>query len=290
MKKRGMFLFVLLSAIFFSSMVSAACMLDVSLVNQDPYPAVQGESVKLLFQMSGVQNPECNGAYFRLEPGYAFSLPQNDGIRTLSGGTFAQNYKNEWVIPFTLNVNKDAIDGDAQIDVYYSPGTGPIGYYISKKFNVTLRDLKADFEIRVQNYVSLTNAITFQVLNIARVDVRALTINIPNQETISVKGSRTNIVGDLDSQDYTTTSFEAIPKEGDIILDITYTDEVGIRREIQKSVVYDPKDFQDRIADQKSSPIMTWVIVLLVIGLIVYWIYARKKKKKMIEERRKRMR
>jgi len=289
MKKRGMFLLVLLSAVFFSSMVSAACMLDVSLVNQDPYPTVQGESVKLLFQMSGVQNPECNGAYFRLEPGYAFSFPQNDGVRTLSGGTFAQNYKNEWVIPFTLNVNKDAIDGDAQIDVYYSPGTGPIGYF-SKKFNVTIQDSIADFEIYVQNYVPSTNIITFQILNIAKVDVRALTIRLPTQGTISVKGSRTNIVGDLDSLDYTTASFEAIPTEGEITLEISYTDIVNVRREIQKSVVYDPKYFQDRIADQKSSPIMTWVIVLLGIGLIVYWIYARKKKKKMIEERRKRMR
>ena len=71
MKKRGkLILSSLFFAIFLISLVSAVCTLEVSLVNQDPYPAVQGDTVRILFQVSGVQDSSCNGASFQLDPGY----------------------------------------------------------------------------------------------------------------------------------------------------------------------------------------------------------------------------
>ena len=170
--KKDIFLgiFVLLFMFSLFSVVSAAgsCNLQVSLVNQDPYPAVQGDTVKLLFQVSGVQNPDCKGAIFRLDPGYAFSLTQGDGIQILQGSTFTQNYNNDWTIPYTLNVNKDASDGDAPIDVFYSGGN-TLGFSSSsQRFNISVQDSRATFEVYVSNYDPTTKTISFQILNTAK--------------------------------------------------------------------------------------------------------------------------
>ena len=108
--------------IFLISLISAACVLSVSLVNQDPHPAVQGETVDLLFQLSGVNDPSCEGASFRLDPGYSFTLSAEDfGVKRLQGSTFSQGSKTDWVIPYTLQVREDALQ---KIVRYYTREAG----------------------------------------------------------------------------------------------------------------------------------------------------------------------
>ncbi|PJE81872.1 hypothetical protein COU58_00085 [Candidatus Pacearchaeota archaeon CG10_big_fil_rev_8_21_14_0_10_32_42] len=288
MKKRGkLILSSLFFAIFLISLVSAVCTLEVSLVNQDPYPAVQGDTVRILFQVSGVQDSSCNGASFQLDPGYSFTLNSQDmKVRSLSGGTFTQG-KSEWNIPYTLQVNRDAFDGDAEVTVLYSAGSTLSVSPISKNFDIRIQDSHADFEIDVKDYNPLTKIITFEISNIANIDTTLLKLNIPEQENIEIKGSNVNIVGDLDSQEYTTADFEATPKDGEIFIIISYTDQAGVRRTIQKSTTYDSKYFEGRAGENGGSSTVTWVIILVIIGLIAFWFYRRHQKKKLIAERRK---
>ena len=82
MKKSQYYFSFLLFALLVMSLalpcVSAdLCNPAVSLINQDPYPAVPGEYVKLLFQISGVSNPECASTSVELKPSYPFSLDCN---------------------------------------------------------------------------------------------------------------------------------------------------------------------------------------------------------------------
>lgn len=269
---------------------TSSCDLQVSMVNQDPYPAVQGDTVKLLFQVSGVQNPSCNGAIFRLDPGYAFSLTQNNSIQILQGSTFTQNYNGDWVLPYTLKVAKDAPDGDSQVEVFYSPGNTLSYSSATERFNVSVQDSRASFEVYVSNYNPTTRTITFQILNTAKVDVKALTMQIPEQGALQVKGANTNIVGDLDSNEYTTADFEGTPSDGNISVIISYTDQAGVRRTVEQEVPYNSIYFTGRVSDQGGSSAITWIVVIIIVGGIAYWFYRRrKKKKKMMEERRKRM-
>jgi len=296
MRKEGDFLVIVLFFILVFSFASVfanadSCNLGVSLVNQDPYPAVQGDTVKLLFQMSGVGNPECRGATFKLDPDYAFSFTENDSIKTLIGGTYAENYKSYWTIPYTLKVNKDAPDGDNQIEVYYSPGPN-INYskvVYSKFFNISIQDSRADFEIYVQDYDLGTSALTLQILNVAEVDVKAVTIIIPEQENIILKSSNTNIVGDLDSNEYTTANFNGVPLDGEIILNISYTDQANVRRNIQKSVNFNSKYFESSESSGISQSLTIIILVVVIILLVTFWLYRRNIKKKRMEERRKRI-
>jgi len=294
MKKNVLFGVILLVlgifVITLNGVHAASCDLKVSLVNQDPYPAVQGDSVKLLFQISGVQNPDCKGAVFKLDPEYSFTFADKTdaSFKVLPGGTYSQDTQNYWLIPYNLKVNSDTLDGDAEVQAYFSPGTSTSTQNLyTQKFNVNIQDSRADFEVHVKNYDSLTKTITFEILNIAKVDIKALTVEVPDQENVNIKGSKFNIVGDLDSNEYTTADFEATPKDGNITLQLSYTDKSNVRRTLTKKVTYESKYFEGRATDKKGSSVYTWIVVLVILGLLVFWYLGKKKKKKaMIEKRR----
>jgi len=272
MKRNYIFLFI--GAILLLSLAgvfAASCNLQVSLVNQDPDTAVQGDSVKLLFQVSGVENPECKGVVFKLDPEYSFSFADrsDSNFKVLSGSTYFQDYKNTWIIPYTLKVNKEALDGDAEVQVFYAPGTSTLNQsYLSKKFSVRIQDSRADFEVYVRNYNPTTKIITFEILNTAKVDIKALTMEVPKQESIKIKGSNVNIVGDLDSNEYTTADFEGTPSNGEITLKVSYTDQAEVRRIVEEVVNYDSSYFEDRVSDKKGSPVTTWIIVIVVVHIM----------------------
>ena len=123
--------------------------------------------------------------------------------------------------------------------------------------------------------------LTFEILNIAESDIESLTIEIERQDNIIVKGSNRNIVGSLDANEDTTFSFEATPMDGDIDLEIYYTDTTGVRRNVKKSVSYDSIYFTDRARDQNGNSSGVYWGVGIVVILLIWWFFFRKKKHKM---------
>ena len=184
------------------------------------------------------------------------------------------------MVPFKVRVDPDALDGDNPFEISYSEGLINPALKL-KEFNLFVKDVRVDFELNIKDYDYSTDTLTLEILNIGESDVEAVTIEIPEQENIQVKGSNKNIVGALDSNDYTTADFEATPQEEGLIdLIIYYTDEIGTRRVKEESVYFNPSSFQDRNADKKGVSTSTYVISFLVIFGIAYWIYRRAKKKK----------
>ncbi|MEK6850524.1 MAG: hypothetical protein AABX85_03040 [Nanoarchaeota archaeon] len=66
-----LFMFVLVGFISLTNFVHAeSCSPTVTLLNQDPYPVIPGEYVKLVFQIEGLANSECGKVYFELIEDY----------------------------------------------------------------------------------------------------------------------------------------------------------------------------------------------------------------------------
>lgn len=278
--KRGLIIIIAsILAVFFLQFISATCTLDAELVNQDPYPALPGGYVELVFQLSGVENPECNGANFRLVPKYPFSLEEGEKAeRTLEASTYTQKYKKEWVIPYKLVVDKNALDGKKEIEVRYSKGISGKDTYYSEFFNVTVEDVRTDFEISVKNYDKENKEILFEILNIGKHSVEALTVEIPEQENIVLRKGQRIIMGSLDSNEEETFTFNAELKKGEINLTIIYTDKINERRSINKSVFFEPKYFQE--TKKKGGSFWVYLILLVVIVTVVLWIRKKAKDKK----------
>ncbi len=268
--------------LFLFQLVSAVCTINVSMINQDPYPAIPGEPVKVVFQVNGISNVDCNTVEFGVRDNFPFTVdPSSENPVFINSGVYAKRYSSFYTAPFKIRVDENALDGDTPIEVYYSSNGSQSGER-PQDFNIYIENTKADFEVYVKDYNYNTRILTFEILNIADVDVEALTMEIPQQENLEIKGANKVVVGDLDSNEYTTADFEAIMKnDGDINLSIDYTDSVNIRREINKTVYFDSSYFKDLTRDKTSISIWVYLIFLAIIGFVGWKLYKRHKKKKL---------
>jgi hypothetical protein len=269
----------------FGNSVLAICDLDISLLNQDPYPAIPGDYVKVVFQIDGLENPECGEVTFGIKEEYPIYLDPNvTNPIVINSGTFQKDYGSFYLAPYKLRVDENALDGENPIEVYYSRSSSPAT--IIQEFNLTVEDTKVDFEVNVKDYDYNTNKLTFEILNIGESDIEALTLEIPKQEEVGVKGANRVVVGDLDSNEYTTANFEAILPKGEtkINLNIIYTDSINVRRELQKMVDFDSSYFLDRNKDKKKQP---WFLYILIVAVVAFFVWRRIKKKKREAERMK---
>lgn len=275
--KKGVMLLALL--VFSITLVSAeACDLTTTLLNQDPYPAVQGDYVKLVFQITGLAEDGCGDIKFSLQEDYPIKFnPGENGRRTFSKLSYANNYQSTIQISYEVRIDSDAVDGTNTIDaIVQNNNDDPI----IKTFNLEVSDSLADFEVYVKGYDMKSNELTLEVLNIENVDVEALTVSIPKQTNVIIKGPNRVIVGDLDSNEYTTADFEATVRDGEITVDLTYSDTINIRRTITKTITFESEYFMDRIADQKTTSMWTYIFGVVVVLLIIWWIVKKFTKKK----------
>jgi len=254
------------------------CSPIVQLISQDPYPASPGEYVKLVFQVEGVIDSVCGAVNFELKNEYPISFdPGASNTYSFESGFFQLNYGEFATIPFKVRVNEDAVDGDNQIETLTSYG----GYQgVVNNFSISIEDLRANFDAYVKNYDVNTNILTLEILNTGKSDTKAVTIILPPQDNILVKGPNKNIAGDLDSNEYTTVDFEISGIGGMMDIQVDYTDEINVRRSLNKTVEFDPNYFIGRKADEKTTPLWTYVIIIVFVLIIASWIYRRYKRGK----------
>ncbi len=276
MKKSVMVLLLVFSITMISA--EAVCDLDVSLINQDPYPAVPGDYVKLVFQLEGIDGADCDDITFDLLSDYPIGFnPGESGLRTFKRVNYLKDYESNILIPYEVRINKDALDGANPIEVRaQSKGDASL----SKVFDIEVSDVRAAFEIYVKDYSYTTNEITIEILNIEASDIEALTIEIPKQDNIEIKGANRIVVGDLDSNEYTTADFEAILADGEFRVNLIYSDTINTRRTVEKTVSFDSSYFINRKADQKTTSKTTYIISIIIILLVGWWVFRKFKKKK----------
>jgi hypothetical protein len=286
MKKSMIASLAILIAIFSTfGIISAAnpCAPGISIINQDPYPAIPGDYVKVVFQVTGLENPNCGIITFGVKENYPVHLDPNVvNPITINSGTYRKDFSSFFLAPYKIILDENALDGENPIEIYYSTGTGP---QVTQDLNITVQDTRANFEVYVKDYDFTTRILTFEILNTAKVNVKALTLEIPKQSGIEIKGANRVVVGDLDSNEYTTADFEAILPQGqtNINLSVIYTDSINSRRTLQKSVNFDSAYFVN--VNTKSTIPWFWIIVIILV--IAFFVWRSIKKKKREAERRK---
>jgi len=254
------------------------CDLDVTLLNQDPYPAIPGEYVKLVFQVEGLESPDCSDITFKLTENYPIKFnPGETGLRTFKKVDYIKDYTSNLLIPYEVRIDDAALDGSSEIETrVQSKNTAPL----ITTLNIEVDDSRADFEVHVKDYSYITKELTLEILNIEESDAEALVVEIPKQENIIIKGSNRVIVGDVDSNEYTTADFEATPSNGEITLELTYSDSINARRTVEETITFDSTYFTERAADQKTTGKGTYIFWAVVIILLVWWGYSKFSKKK----------
>ena len=188
------------------------CKPTIVLVNQDPYPVVAGDYVKVLFEVSGLDNSDCNGFSLKIDPAYPFSLdPGVNDTKTLNGYiATSADYKSVWDVPFKLRVADNAAQGEYYINVMSRRSTDPSfdTYATVNQFNVTLSDVQTSFDVVVQDRSS--SQVSIGLANTGKNTANAVVISVPQQQNFRTGGISQQIVGNLAAGDYTTISFNVI--------------------------------------------------------------------------------
>lgn len=265
------------------------CSLSVSLVNQDPHPALPGEYVEVLFQITGLNRNCPDGAAIDLILDYPFSLDDGRSRRIMRANTYAgYDTVYEWNSLYKIRIDENAVEGDEEVELRFKEGSDyRWETYSTEKFNISIEEVRTDFEVHIEEYIIKSRTLTFEILNIGENDIEALTVEIPKQEKITVKGSNRKIVGDLDSNEYTTTDFEATPSEGEITVHLYYTDSINERRMLEKTVYYDPIYFVDSSGNAQNSQTALYIILLVIILAIAFFIIRRRRNNNKAKKRRK---
>lgn len=270
---------ILLALIVFTSTASAVS--HVQLMRYDPVPAQAGEYVDVWIKFEN-KGDRLDGAALKFIEEYPFSLDPNENpekeLGTLEKGQFS-------IQKFKIRIDKNAIEGDNTITFEYKECAGCIWNKITPSINII--EAHTDFEIVVQEIGKEGTSIA--IANIGKNPANSITINIPKQEDIEIKGITSTIIGNLDSGDYTIATYNLKPlhSENNLQIEIHYTDSLGSRQIITKTVPFMSKaDFTEIYnkingIDQKSK-INIWFFITLVLlaYIIAKFIKAKRAKKR----------
>ena len=286
MKKELIALIFLVMSI---GIVSAGCDIRVNLLNQDPYPAIPGDYVKVVFQITGSGTTDCREFYFDVAPEYPFSVESGDTKTVTFGGNYIRGYDSYVLKAYKLIVDKNALDGDQKLKVKYGfVGSDNSRGDLIKEFDINVQDTLTDFDVSIQNYDANKKIITFGIVNIGKKDVESLTLEVLEQENLKLIRANKAIVGGLNSNDDTSASIEASPKEGEIEVILSYNDEANVRRTISKVVYFDSRYLVNGSGNVSKGTYyyLFWGLVLVLVLYQIYRYYNKKKTKNNLSLRR----
>lgn len=126
------------------------------------------------------------------------------------------------------------VDAQAQTSVYNIPlKISGMNYSTTDYLGVSVAGI-TDFEL---SYQESGSSFLLSVSNIGVNPAKAVSVEIPPQNSFSVSGSSTQVIGNLNSGDYTSANFQVSQMgRSDMAIKILYTDAAGVRRMVEKKL------------------------------------------------------
>jgi hypothetical protein len=293
-----------INLVFASSVIQ--CNPTIKLVSQDPSPAVPNDYVKVLFEVTDLGN--CDGFAVKLNPKYPFSLdPDTNAVQTIESNPSALDYKDVWTVPYKIRIDSAAFDGDYSLKLQYHEGSDEnFNSYAEKSFNMSIQDSRTDFDAVIQE--STSSQVSIAIANTGKYTANSVIVRIPEQNDFVAVGTDGQMVGNLDSGDYTIVGFSisskraagayqnasrglrmvnnSSPSQSELKFDVYYTDNIGQRRIVNMNLPLiesagnfsqSTGNFSSRRTAPSTSPwYLSWIFwVIIAILIAVYILYKK---------------
>jgi len=307
---------LILLAIGFISAETTPCNPTIKLVSQDPNPAIPNDYVKVIFEITDLGN--CNGFSVKLNPEYPFSLDSNDSlIQTIETNPYAPDYRSVWMIPYKIRIDSAAFDGDYKLKLQYKEDKELyFNSYSESGFNLTITDSRTQFDAVIQE--TSGSQVSIAIANIGKYTANSVVVRIPEQDSFTTTGTDGQMVGNLESGDYTLVGFTISSKgafsqnitrtrhledsatqnlsqqKKMLKFDVYYTDNLGKRRVENMQLLLNLGNSSMALGSfSRTSSISStsffskwyfWVIIIVLLILIYYFYRNPDKLKEMLEK------
>ncbi len=207
--------------------------IQITSLKYDPYPVNPGEYFDIWIQ---AQLGDRDYAKFELIEEYPFSLDSNEEA--------VREYENleyrEVVMEYKIRVDKDAVDGVNELKINHSTSKSS-NIYVIKSFPIQVSNVQTDFDLVIQE--SSEADVSIAIANTGKNTANALVVRIPEQDNYKVSETNGQMVGNLDSGDYSIVSFTLVQVSGgsdsnSLQVQFDYTDAIGERRSLLKEIEF----------------------------------------------------
>ena len=264
--------------------------IDVTLLNQDPDPAKQGEIVEVRFKIENIGTSTLEDVEIHVLPSYPFTLYSGTAIRKLGKLPASQTGADAIIIDYKLKVDERAIEGETELELSVKLGN-QIFMYDDNEFLIDIEEYDTP-EIRV--YLRETDilqpnskgTITIEIANVDEADIKFLQLTLlPSEDYKLISSSNYVYLGDVDSDDTESEEFDIFVKDVEegkvnipILLQYENSDETEYEEEFE--IVFDVYTSGElsKYGIKKRSYTAT-IIVIIILAIIGYFYWKKRKKR-----------
>ncbi len=298
------FLFLLFFALLIIGTVSAievnitsssSSVVQIKSLKYEPYPVNPGEYFTIWISVNFLRNPRTE-TQFQLEPTYPFSLDSNESaIKTYAAGAISSSL----LLEYKVRVDKNAVEGVDKLTLIYKFE----GTYYTQDFDINIENAQTDFDAVIQD--STSSEVSIAIANTGKNTANSVIVKIPKQDNFMVTGTDGQMVGNLESGDYSIVSFEISQKmskspqdiedsetnsqkmpaqqtSNNLTFDIYYTDNIGVRRietmELPVYITNSNLSAEMGAFGKRGGSSISWYVYLIIIAvLLTFFIIIYKK-------------
>jgi hypothetical protein len=205
--------------------------IQVTSLKYEPYPANPGEYVDVWIKAK--IGSSVDYAKFEIVDSFPFSIDSSeDPVREY------EDFSGDVVMHYKVRIDEDAVEGTNQLKLrIISSEYSDLGSVST--IDIEVADAQTDFDLVIQD--STSSEISLAIANIGKNTANSMIVRIPEQDNYKVTGTNGQMIGNLESGDYTITSFSLVSvgrNPGNLIVQIDYTDSIGERRSVLKEVQF----------------------------------------------------
>jgi hypothetical protein len=244
-----------------------------------------GEKANITFTITNKGNSQINNVVFTWSSSGNVILPVGSDNRIIIPTIYADSF---YEIPVEVSVSPNAAPGlySLSISIQYQDKSG-INQSINSVAGIEIGG-ETDFDVSVQE--STSTLTTLAITNIGTTTAYSTVVRIPQQENFRVVGSSSSVLGNLNAGDYTLVSFQILPTRNftqgtsrKLLVEISYTDAVGIRRVVEKDVeigLFLNTTFTRARTTQFQAPLSNGLLYIIIgmagIVCVILFLKARK--------------
>ena len=192
MKKEYSFIIMLLAISLLSTFaladVDSSKIVSISLVNQDPDPAIAGDIVEIRLGIENKGGAAIEDIVIEVDPEYPFELVSGeDSIEEIGTLKPYQSGSDIKIIKYMLRVDRDAIAGQYELRILQYGPEGKDVWYGAKTVNLDIKSKESAEVIYIDQVELLPGEITpmtFTINNVGSSPLRDLTFHWENEEGV----------------------------------------------------------------------------------------------------------